>query len=132
MLYGDLYRPVDYGAIARNSGGNLLAVYPYTEGLATIGSPNIGLDPTGHRVAVYAKDQPGLGLTHVDAGFGLFEPGVLDLLPEGRSSFEARVFPALAASGDLGAVLVDRQFFDIGNPSDLADARHRLATLIED
>ena len=78
-------------------------MYPYVEGLTTIAFPNVGLDPSGTRVAVYAKDRPDLPLDHVDAGFGFFGPEVLDLLPEGRSSFEAALFPRLALEGRLGA-----------------------------
>ena len=132
MLYGDLYRPVDYRALAQRHAGNALAVYPYVEGLTTIACPNVLLDGPGARVAVYAKDRPDLALDHVDAGFGLFEPEVLDRLPEGRSSFEAELFPALAAEGRLGAIRVDRKFWDIGNPDDLAAARQALTHLEED
>jgi NDP-sugar pyrophosphorylase family protein len=132
MLYGDLYRGVDYAALAARHQGNALAVYPYVAGLATIACANVGLNPGGGRVAMYAKDRPDLGLDHVDAGFGLFIPEVLDLLPEGSSSFEATLFPGLASQGRLGAIPVDRNFFDIGNPVDLADARKRFATLDEE
>lgn len=132
LLYGDLYRPADYARLARCHGSDSLAVYPYVEGLTTIACPNVGLDPSGTRVSVYAKDRPDLPLDHVDAGFGFFGPEVLDLLPEGRSSFEAALFPRLAGEGRLGAIPVDRTFFDIGNPSDLAEARRRLGAMVED
>jgi NDP-sugar pyrophosphorylase family protein len=122
MLYGDLYRDFDYaGFCARHD--QALAVYPYVEGLTTIGCANVGLDGSGSHIARYVKGDPGSGLAHVDAGFGVFRRGVLDLLPEGASSFEARVYPALAESGKLEAELVDRAFFDIGNPADLAHAQ---------
>ena len=61
-------------------------------------------------------------------GLGFSLRAVLDLLPEGRSSFEERVYPALAAAGSLEAELVDRDFLDIGNPDDRAHARSRLST----
>lgn len=132
MLYGDLYRPIDYAALAELQPGDALAVYPFRPGLTTIRCANVGLDPEGRRVTRYAKDRPDLGLDHVDAGFGLFAPEVLDLLPEGPSNFEDTVFPKLAAGGRLGAIHVDRNFVDIGNPADLADAQQRLAALVED
>lgn len=122
MLYGDLYRDFDYlGFCGRHD--QALAVYPYTEGLTTIACANVGLDASGTQVARYVKGDPAAGLTHVDAGFGVFRREALDLLPEGASSFEARVYPALAECGKLEAELVDRTFFDIGNPADLAHAR---------
>ncbi len=126
MMYGDLYRDVNYGAFCEGHRGHALAVYPYVPGLATIACANVGLDETGRRVARYVKGDPGAGLTHVDAGFGVFDRGVLDLLPLGVSSFEERVYPQLARQGSLEAHLVDRDFFDIGNPSDLAHARASL------
>ena len=132
LLYGDLYRPVDYAQLAARHPSNALAVYPYVEGLTTIGCPNVGLDASGAKVAVYAKDGQGLALGHVDAGFGFFEPEVLDLLPSGVSNFETALFPRLAAEGNLEAIPVDRTFFDIGNPSDLAEARRKLGALVED
>lgn len=127
MLYGDLYRDFDYaGFCARHD--QALAVYPYVDGLTTIACANVGLDASGARVARYVKGDPGAGLTHVDAGFGVFRREALDLLPEGASSFEARVYPALAESGKLEAELVDRAFFDIGNPADFAHARAHFST----
>jgi NDP-sugar pyrophosphorylase family protein len=119
LLYGDLYRPVDYARIAgRHPEASCLAVYPHVQGLTTIACANVGLDGDGRKVTVYAKDRPELGLTHVDAGFGLFDPDVLDFLPAGPSSFEACIYPRLASLGRLEAELVDRSFFDIGNPVD--------------
>jgi NDP-sugar pyrophosphorylase family protein len=127
MLYGDLFRVFDYaGFCARHD--QALAVYPYVDGLTTIACANVGLDGSGSRVARYVKGDPGAGLTHVDAGFGVFRRDALDFLPEGVSSFEARVYPALAESGKLEAELVDRAFFDIGNPADLAHAREHFST----
>lgn len=127
MLYGDLYRGFDYaGFCSRHD--QALAVYPYVDGLTTIACANVGLDGGGARVARYVKGDPQAGLTHVDAGFGLFSRAALGLLPEGPSSFEERVYPALAESGKLEAELVDRAFFDIGNPADLAHAREHFSS----
>lgn len=123
LLYGDLYRPIDYAAAAARHSGCCLAAYPYVPGLTTISCANVGLDASGARVAVYAKDRPDLGLTHVDAGFAFLDPSVLELLPSGKSNFEAAVYPVLAADGSLAVEEVDRDFFDIGNPAGLAHAR---------
>jgi len=112
--------------------GNCLAVYPHVAGLTTIACANIGLDSTQERISVYAKDRPDLHLTHVDAGFGIFGAEVLDLLPEGVSNFEECIYPALASSNLLEAGRVDRNFFDIGNPTDLAHTLASLPSLLED
>jgi len=132
LLYGDLYRPIDYGALSECFEGDALAVYPYVEGLSTIACANVGLSPAGEQVAVYAKNRPELPLTHVDAGFGFFRPDVLDLLPEGVSNFEQIVYPELARRGRLEAIPVDRTFADIGNPSDLRHAQQWLGSLLKD
>lgn len=122
VLYGDLYRDFDYaGFCVRHD--QALAVYPYVDGLTTIASPNVGIDTLGLMVTKYVKGVAKSGMTHVDAGFGVFRREVVALLPEGISSFEACVYPVLAASGRLEAEQVDRSFFDIGNPTDLARTR---------
>ena len=131
LLYGDLYRTIDYAALGRGLSGNALAAYPYVEGLTTIACPNLGLAPDG-RVTCYAKNRPDLALTHVDAGFGWFAPEVLDGLPEGKCSFEEKVYPALAQAGRLRALPVTRDFFDIGNPNDLAHARQWLRSSLKE
>jgi D-glycero-D-manno-heptose 1,7-bisphosphate phosphatase len=132
MLYGDLYRPVNYSAVADAHLGNCLAVYPHVAGLTTIACANIGLDSTRERISIYAKDRPDLDLTHVDAGFGIFGPEVLDLLPEGVSNFEECIYPTFASRNLLEAELVDRNFFDIGNPADLAHTLASLPSTLED
>lgn len=124
VLYADLYRDFDYARFCMRH-DQALAVYPYIDGLTTIASPNVGLDILGSRVAEYVKGGSKGRLTHVDAGFGVFRREVVALLPDGVSSFEACVYPVLATSGCLDAELVDRTFFDIGNPTDLARTRAR-------
>jgi len=123
LLYGDLFRTFDYAGFLGRHEGDCLAVYPYLEGLTTIACPNVGYDAAGGQVLDYLKNAPEAGLTHVDAGFGRFRRETLDLLPAGKSSFEETVYPALARSGALAGEEVDRDFFDIGNPEDLAHAR---------
>lgn len=123
LLYGDLYRDVDYAGFCATHGGNALAVYPYVDGLTTISCANVGLDAGSGKVIQYKKNDPSAGFTHVDAGFGVFTPETLDLLPDGVSSFEEEIYPRLSLVGTLEAHLVGRDFFDIGNPADLAHAR---------
>jgi len=132
LLYGDLYRPVNYLAVADAHRGHCLAVYPHVAGLTTIACANVGLGPDHRSVSIYAKDRPDLGLTHVDAGFGVFEPDALELLPDGVSSFEECLYPTLAGRNRLEAEIVDRNFFDIGNPVDLAHTLANLPSIVQD
>jgi D-glycero-D-manno-heptose 1,7-bisphosphate phosphatase len=123
LLYGDVYRDFDYSEFLRRRAGNCLAAYPYEPGLTTVSRANIGLTADGRKVDRYSKAGAERGLTHVDAGFGVFDREVLEILPEGASSFEDLVYPTLAARGALDAELVGLEFHDIGNPVDLAATR---------
>jgi NDP-sugar pyrophosphorylase family protein len=52
---------------------------------------------------------------------------VIDFLPEkGLCSFEQIVFPTLAEKGDLMCEVVDHDFYDIGEPDELARTRAAL------
>ena len=66
-------------------------------------------------------------LPYVDAGFGIFPREVTGLLPAGPCSFEEIVYPRLAKAGRLRFTVVDRNFYDIGNPDDLARTRRVFA-----
>ena len=127
LLYGDLYRNLDYMALAQRHPGACLGVYPYVAGLHTIACGNVDADLNAGRVTRYLKNRPEMLLPYVDAGFGLFHRHHLDALPEGKSSFEETLYGRLAEGGELALELVDRNFYDIGNPEDLAHTRKAFA-----
>lgn len=53
----------------------------------------------------------------INAGTYVFEPDVLDLIPDGaKVSVERDTFPQLVASGRLGAVATDDYWIDAGRP----------------
>ena len=52
---------------------------------------------------------------------------VIDLIPPGVASFEQNVFPQLAEERRLGCEVVNREFYEIGTPEELARARAALA-----
>jgi NDP-sugar pyrophosphorylase family protein len=123
VTYGDILRRFDYERFAAEHEGNCVAVYPYQDGSTTIGSGNIALNDE-QIVTTYQKDGH---LPYVDAGFSIVEREVLQLLPvKGACSFESIVYPRLAATGRLSAEIVGLNFYDIGNPADLARTRHAL------
>ena len=122
VTYGDILRRFHYDLFAENA-ENRLAVYPYQTGSTSIGSGNTEVNEDG-RVTSFVKDG---GLRYVDAGFASVTAAALRLLPrEGPCSFESTVYPQLAATGQLSAEIVDFDFFDIGNPADLARTRAAL------
>lgn len=127
LTYGDVLRRFDYDRFVSAHERPCLAVFPYASELTTIDAGNT--DVRDGMVTRYVKGTPELRLPYVDAGFSLMERTAIDLLPNwGRCSFEEVVFPVLAERGQLEAEIVDREFFDIGNPADLAHTRAALET----
>ena len=127
VTYGDVLRRFDYDRFVQEHQQSTLAVYPYSSDLTTIDSGNAAIDEDSRRVVAFVKGAQQLKLPYVDAGFSLITADAIDLIPrEGKCSFEETVFPALAARGELDAEIVDREFYDIGNPADLAATRAAL------
>lgn len=80
------------------------------------------------KVAEFLEKRPGLSAGFVSAGMYLVSPAALDRIaariPAGRRylMFEKDLFPALAASGELGAFACEGRFFDCGTPERLMEA----------
>jgi mannose-1-phosphate guanylyltransferase len=127
LTYGDVLRRFDYDRFVEDHSGSCLAIYPFRPGLTTINAGNVAVDEHAGLVTRFAKGAPELKLPYVDAGFSVVDATALESLPStGVCSFEAAVFPALAARGELEFELVNRDFYDIGNPADLAATRSAL------
>lgn len=62
----------------------------------------------------------------INGGVYRIDRSVVDLLPEGKSSVEADLFPQLAAAGRLCGAAYDAYFIDIGIPADLERADRAL------
>ena len=61
----------------------------------------------------------------INAGLYVLEPGVLDLVPEGRAvSIEREVFPTLAAEGSVFGIALPGYWLDVGTPESYLQA-HR-------
>ena len=117
MTYGDVLRYFDYDRFVTAHDEPCLAVYPRR----TIGNA----DADGDRIVRF--DKHALELPYIDAGFSLMPSSVIDLLPASvPCSFEETIFPLLAAERRLAAEIVDRDFFDIGTPEELARTRAAL------
>lgn len=120
LINGDTYLAIDYGVmVARfETSGTpaLMAVYGNADGIV----PNNVAVSTEGLVSRYDK-QRSAGLTHVDAGAYVFRKQVVDGIPSGRvCSLEGEIFPALVASGELGAYPVTDRYYDIGTFERLA------------
>ena len=53
----------------------------------------------------------------INAGYYVLEPSVLDRIPEGRSSIERQVFPAMVAEGCVYASPSPAYWIDVGTPA---------------
>lgn len=117
LTYGDVLRRFDYASFVRERLGNCLAVYPRI----TAGNADVA---EGFVVRFDKRDPE---LPYIDAGFAVLETSVLDLLPsQGACSFEEIVYSGLAQHMQLRAQIVDRDFYDIGTPEELARTRAAL------
>jgi NDP-sugar pyrophosphorylase family protein len=80
------------------------------------------------RIAAFVeKDERFRGAAWVNGGVYAFSPRVWRRLPEGPSSLERDVLPALAAEGLLAGCRCEGQFFDIGTPEEWERAERELA-----
>ena len=117
MTYADVLRRFDYDRFVREHQENCLAVYPrFLAG---------NVDVEGGRVMRFDKRAP--ELPYIDAGFSVMRREVIDILPPaGPCSFEEIVFSGLAQHGELACEIVNRDFYDIGTPEELARTRDAL------
>jgi NDP-sugar pyrophosphorylase family protein len=112
-------------ALAEGPASGVMTVHRDTVGETDV-APNVAVDEHGF-VARYAKDGGG-DLDHVEAGVvGLRADMVASLPPDGPSSLEQDLYPALAARRRLRAWPTRRPFYDIGTPERLARAERFLS-----
>jgi mannose-1-phosphate guanylyltransferase len=121
---GDIVCDLDVAALvtAHRAGGRAATVY-----LTKVADPSAygvaALD--GDRITAFVeKPAPGTAPSDlINGGIYVIEPSVLDSIPEGEKySIERRVFPALAAAGQLGAYASDAYWLDTGTPDTLRQA----------
>ncbi|MEZ4649951.1 MAG: sugar phosphate nucleotidyltransferase [Candidatus Eisenbacteria bacterium] len=88
----------------------------------------LDLDPTGRVLGFVEKGASDAGW--INAGAYMLTGGALGSLPEGPSSLERDLLPALARSGRLFALAGRAYFRDIGTPKRLAEARQEMPAWI--
>lgn len=89
----------------------MLTIYKNRDGYT---KDNVKIDETG-KIVKYDKSRTSAGLSGVDIGYALLTKDVLKHVPNKNVSFEAMVYPVLAASGDLGAYVTDHRYYSIGS-----------------
>lgn len=86
----------------------------------------VELDEGGRVRGFVEKDPEFRGSAWVSGGLYAFSPRLWRRIPEGRSSLERDVMPALAAEGALRGARCEGEFFDIGTPEEWERAERRI------
>jgi len=119
VVNGDVLTDLDIGALVqfhRDSGAE------GTLHLTPVDDPSgfgvVALSPTGRVEQFVEKPPPGAEPSNlINAGTYVFEPSVLDRIPEGRKvSVERETFPAMVEEGVLHALATDDYWIDAGRP----------------
>ncbi|MGH7742067.1 MAG: sugar phosphate nucleotidyltransferase [Candidatus Eiseniibacteriota bacterium] len=85
----------------------------------------VELDRDGRVIRFAEKDTSEQGTSWVNGGLMAVTPRLWRRLPDGASSLERDLLPALAADGNLCAVRLPGTFYDIGTPADWERAERR-------
>lgn len=122
LLYGDSYLPLDYAALSRafiTSGSDaMMVLYADPSGATTVAA-NAAVAADGR--VVHFRKGAAYGMTHVDAGAVCLRRTLVSMLPDGSSSLEEQLYPALADTGRLFSYPTAQRFYDIGTPARLAE-----------
>jgi mannose-1-phosphate guanylyltransferase len=84
----------------------------------------VAVDQQGRVQAFVEKPEPGTAPSDlINAGAYVLEPAVLERIPEGRSSIERLVFPAMVTDGSLFAMPSPAYWIDVGTPATYLQAQ---------
>jgi len=123
ILYGDSYLPMDYrlpwAALTGSTAIGVVVLYKDSTGETGVRA-NIATDASG-LIRRYDKDCSNRqDLVYIEAGVLAFRRQVLQMIPPGtESSLEKDIFPKLIERGELGGLVTDQRFYDIGTPERL-------------
>ncbi len=125
LINGDSFLPIDYmdfiTTFKESQKSGLLCVYQNQKDKVIVPS-NISLEPTNQIITDYCKKTRDEHMQHVDAGVGLFEKKVLNLInDQEKFSFENDIYPLLIKDKQLKAYPTQQRFYDIGTPQRLKE-----------
>lgn len=127
LLYCDNYWPLDLERLWRSyrekGAPAQITAYRNDDGY-TRGNLRLSADGL---VREYDKSRTAVGLGAVDIGFALLERALIEGLPNENVSFEACVYPALAAQGRLAAFETDHRYYSVGSHERLPFTQEFLA-----
>ena len=115
LMYCDNYWPMPMEKMwNRFSEANVLSmitVYSNKDGYT---NNNVRVGQDGY-VSEYVKGAKNANLQGVEIGFALLSKSVIGLLPDENVSFEATVYPRLAAQHQMLAYVTDHRYYSIGS-----------------
>ena len=119
LMYCDNYWPMQMDRMWRRFVGvdapAMVTVYRNADRYTT---DCVRVDEDGY-VTVYDKSRTTLGLQGVEIGYAIVIRPVLGLLSSENISFEAAVYPTLAARRELLAFVTEHRYYSIGSPQRL-------------
>ena len=125
VVNGDVLTDQDVSALVDFHRGRGAAA---TIALTRVDDPSrygvVAVDEKGRVQAFVEKPAPGTAPSDlINAGTYVLEPSVLDRIPEGRSSIERLVFPAMVADRCLFAMSSPAYWIDVGTPATYLQAQ---------
>lgn len=126
LMYCDNYWPLRLDDLTRawKAAGTAMQVVVYDN---TDGYTRNNLRVESGLVTVYDKSRAAPGLAGVDIGFMLLKRELIDRVPDGNVSFEASLYPALVAEGQLAAYVTGHRYYSVGNLARLPATERFLA-----
>ncbi len=120
VFYGDSYLDIEFAPVLRAfESSRMPALMTIFRNEGRWDTSNVIFD--GSRVLRYDKRARSADMQYIDYGLGILNSAVL-AGPVGDEAFDlSEVYGALAAAGQLAGYEVEQRFYEIGNPSGLAE-----------
>jgi len=126
VLYGDSYMDIDYSAIlARFASSDALGLMTVLHNDDRWDTSNVVFQ--AGRLVCYDKHQRRADMTHIDYGAGLLRRSALERIPPDEPYDLAALYTELVAQGRMIGHEVFRRFYEIGNPTGLAETEQYLS-----
>jgi len=128
LMYGDSYLPVDFQAMVtwykKKRFPALMSVFK-NEGLWDRSNARI----EGAKIACYSKAAVQGECDHIDYGLLIFTREIISRYAAHRLPLDlAQIQNDLVGSGEMGAYMVKKRFYEIGKPEGLAELNALLST----
>jgi len=123
VFNGDTLFTTDFERFVNYSEGPITIALKYSDDLSRYGSVILG---DKYTVKEFREKTDSAEDGYINAGTYYIERSALDLMPEGKFSFEKRILEPLAKTGHLKGIPCGGKFIDIGTPESFAWAQNHL------